>query len=415
MLRLLFQDIRRSVCMRRDFSARAVVALTLLGVSLFDAALIAADIQRFEFEVRESAGIRRRNDVVTIRTADPKIAGHNGGFLLRQAGKPTPAQIRVVELPGELRELVVDFIGHFQPFEARKYVLELGELKSEEPAEGLSVSDSGDVWVIDSSGLVTWTIRKDLAGLLDFSWKETDYIAAASPGLSFTMKNGPGHDLSESAPTRALVERSGPLLVALRFEYDDWPPGTSSRVQLEFPRTKSWIHATWTIDDKSSDVSMLGAALDLRLDGEESLVDFGAGDFVYATVTRNQEAMLDAGPRDGSTIPWSVWHGAPGESQQIFVAPRDVPTPKVHGWAHVMDDKRCTALAVADFGDATADSITVHGDGRLNWQRDFPTDSPEKVRKLEFWLHFVTMPVHIGARTSPRSMQEPLEVEWLSE
>lgn len=403
---------------RRHLPVRAVVALAIAIVLAIDVVLIAADIQRFEFEVRETAGIRRRNDVVTLRTSTPAIVGYNGGILLRQDGKPVPAQIRLVELPNGPPELVVDFIGHFKPFETRTYVLELGELKAEEPTEGLTLKDAGESYVIDSSGLVTWTIRKDLAGLLDFSWKETDYIADDSPGpdgLYFATRQGAVHDLADKSPTRVLVERSGPIAVALRFDYDDWPPGANSRVHLEFPRTKSWIHATWTIEGDLSQVRTVGSALDLQLDGDEALLDFGAGDFVYATVTPQQAAFLTAGPRDGLTIPWSVWHGEAKAMEQIFVAPRDIPTPKVHGWAHVMDDQRCTALAIAEFGEAAADSITVEGSGRLNWRRDFPADSQVKVRQLEFWLHFVTMPVHIGARTSPRSMQEPLEARWIAE
>jgi hypothetical protein len=82
-----------------------------------------------------------------------------------------------------------------------------------------------------------------------------------------------------------------------------------------------------------------------------------------------------------------------------------------------MDDKRCTALSIGKFGEASADAIDVDGHGRLSWTRTFaPTNAvPPQPRTFEFWLHFVTMPVHIGARTSPRSMQEPLVVRWLAE
>jgi len=33
-------------------------------------------------------------------------------------------------------------------------------------------------------------------------------------------------------------------------------------------------------------------------------------------------------------------------------------------------------------------------------------------RSLHFWLHFVTMPVQVGAAISPQAMQNPLRVEW---
>jgi hypothetical protein len=101
----------------------------------------------------------------------------------------------------------------------------------------------------------------------------------------------------------------------------------------------------------------------------------------------------------------------------VIVAPNRFATPQVHGWAHVMDSRRCTALAVGDFAEESSDQITIDGGGELSWAREVARrpDGGGRSQRLEFWLHFVTMPVHIGARTSPRSMQEPLEVRWIAE
>jgi hypothetical protein len=378
----------------------------------------AAEIKQFPFEVRESAGVRRRNDVVTVRATQQPIVEHKGGIRVLHDGKPLGAQVRRVEWPGESPAIIVDFIDHFKPFEAREYVLELqAEPTGEEPTGGLTLTETDEAWQVDSSGLVDWTIRKDLAGLFDFSWKETDYVANDSAGLWFSTSDGAKQKLSERAPTRAGVDRSGPIAVGLRFDYDDWPPGGHSSVKLEFPRTKSWIHATWTIDGTAETAQKIGADLNLRLDGPEALLDFKGGDFVYATVTKDQAARLEAGPRIQITVPWKVLHGPADAMEPIFISPQYPPSTVAHGWAHVMDDKRCTALAIGKFGEASADAIDVDGHGRLSWTRTFvPTNAaPPQPRTFEFWLHFVTMPVHIGARTSPRSMQEPLVVRWLAE
>jgi len=398
---------------------RLTILLAVCLITMFTGRPRAADAVRFPFEVSETAGIRRRNDVVTIRSAKPEIVGHPGGFRISHAGKQLPAQVRLVaSVEGSMQvvQLVVDFIDHFQPFETRAYVLDLSEAPTpDDPAEGLTLKDTEDAWQIDSSGVATWTIRKDLQGLFDFSWKETDYIADNSAGLYFDDANHQKTPLATRAPTYFAVERQGPFAISLVFGYDDWPPGLNSRVRLEFPRTKSWIHASWTTDADPAQALILGAELNLRLEGPEALIDFGAGDFVYTTVTNNQSAILVAGPREGETIDWSVRHGDASDLAEIFVAPRDVPTPRVHGWAHVMDDKRCTALAIANFGEVATDSIGVQGNGKLDWQRNFSNVPGDGPRQLEFWLHFVTMPVHIGARTSPRSMQEPLQAKWLTE
>ncbi|MBL8851022.1 MAG: hypothetical protein JNG89_15190 [Planctomycetaceae bacterium] len=401
--------VRRSPVMRLALLLAICLSLEFTGDSF------AADIAQYPFEVSETAGIRRRNDVITLRTSKPEIVEHAGNIFLRHGSTPIVAQARTVEWPGEPPELVVDFIDHFQPFETREYVLEVRDLPSPpEPADGLKLTETDAAWQIDSSGVVIWTIRKDLKGLLDFSWKGVDYIADDSDGFYVQSSDATGHRLAERAPTQAAVERAGPLAVGLRFDYDNWPAGGRSTVKLEFPRTKSWIHATWTVAGDPAQALILGAGLNVRLDGPEALIDFGAGDFVYATVTNDQSAILVAGPRDGGSIDWSVRHGTSPDLAEIFVAPRDVPTPRVHGWAHVMDDKRCTALAIARFGESAVDSIRFDGSGRLDWQRNY-SNTTGNARQLEFWLHFVTMPVHIGARTSPRSMQEPLQVRWLGD
>jgi len=78
------------------------------------------------------------------------------------------------------------------------------------------------------------------------------------------------------------------------------------------------------------------------------------------------------------------------------------------GWAHVMDSRRCTAVAVEGFATAAKrDSpaeIAVDADGSLRLWR-------VGTKQLRFWLHFVGMPVHAGAATSPQAMLAPLWVE----
>jgi len=220
--------------------------LTVLSAAGADTGLTAADHREYPFEVRETAGIRRRNDVITIRSPLPHVVEHAAGFRVLQDGKPVPAQIRRVALPGEPPQLVVDFIDHFTPFAARRYVLQLiDEPTTGEPADGLMLTETEDAYHIDSSGLVFWTIRKELAGLLDFSWKQTTYIAADSAGLFFNGADGARQLLADRAPSRVAIERQGPLATSLVFDYDDWPQGAHSRVRLEFVRTKSWIRGSW--------------------------------------------------------------------------------------------------------------------------------------------------------------------------
>src|SRR5262249_3681698 len=92
----------------------------------------------------------------------------------------------------------------------------------------------------------------------------------------------------------------------------------------------------------------------------------------------------------------------------LVVMPPSQPS-KAEGWAHVMDRERCTAVAVADFAQHQQRSeIAVDADGRLRCEREYDGKTARKT--LTFWLHFVSMPVQLGAATSPQSMMNPLQV-----
>lgn len=369
------------------------------------------------FEVSETAGIRRRSDVVTAITSLPDSASAETRFQLLRSETPLAAQFRVVESESH-RRLITDFIDDFAPFETQRYTLVINAEDSvDEPPPGLTLKTTPDDFHINSAGVLDWIIPRDLQGLLQFSYQNRDYIQPDSVGLFFTDDSGATHQLAERAPDSAIVERDGPIASSLRFDYADWPPATQSLVQLEFYRTKSWVHVVWTVEGSADRLRTMGAGLNLVIEGPEVLVDFGAGDFVYTTVRGAQTTQLRTRRRSEVDIDWRVLHGTEDALVPIVVAPRHDAPPRVPGWAHVMGEHRCTALALADFTKSTAGQIEVAGNGRLSWVREFSSDTnPElEARTLEFWLHFVTMPVHIGARTSPRSMQELLEVTWDNE
>ena len=80
------------------------------------------------------------------------------------------------------------------------------------------------------------------------------------------------------------------------------------------------------------------------------------------------------------------------------------------GWLHVMDRKRCLALAVDQFAKDADERLTVTADGSVGVWREYAgsiekPSSPSK--SLRFWLHFVHYPPQHSAATSPRMMQTP--------
>jgi hypothetical protein len=184
---------------------------------------------------------------------------------------------------------------------------------------------------------------------------------------------------------------------------------------MEFPRTKSWVRVAWTVEDPDAYVAGLGAELLLNVQGEPTLVDFGGGSYVYAALRKGQAATLRAGSSDkDKASSWETLLGPAGALKPYVVAPPGKDTP-AEGWAHVMDRQRCTAIAVEGFARAGEEAeLTVDADGRLRLWRLFAPGSapvPRGPKRLTFWLHFVGMPVQVGAATSPQAMLAPLRVE----
>src|SRR5262249_17852919 len=175
-----------------------------------------------------------------------------------------------------------------------------------------------------------------------------------------------------------------------------------SVVEMEFPRSKSWVQVTWEVDDPGGEVVEMGADLNLNVQGEPTLVDLGAGALVYAALKKGQTGAL----RSGSEAKWETLLGSPGSLKPYVVGGREAA--KAEGWVHVMDRQRCTAAAVADFAAAGQPAeIVVDADGRLQLGKHF---GPAGARKITLWFHFVGMPVHVGAATSPQAMLAPLQV-----
>lgn len=420
--------INNSICRSpQDFQiATRVCVCSLTALALIAAGPYAAaadehrDRRIVQFEVRETAGVRRRSDVVAAKLTltSPVPAATN--FRVLRDGKPIVSQIRAISRRSKQIEAVrIDFIDNFAPLEKRKYQLEYGSKvpQSDEQKTGFELRETDAAFHISNRGRIEWTVRKDLNGLFRFRLNpDIEYVQADSAGLVFRTRDGELHRLADQKPSAVLVTRKGPIACALEFQFADWPKGATSKVELEFVRTKSWVRATWTISE-GKDVAGLGAELRLELKGREKLIDFGADDFVYTTVRAGEMAVLDAGPLalGERKAPWVVLRGKPNALQPQVVAPPGNTTSGVGGWAHVMDDSRCTAIAVGDFARLTRDRIEVDGNGRLLMYRDFGTSAATTNRKiLEFWVHFVGMPVHFGARTSPQAMRSPLQVFWLN-
>jgi hypothetical protein len=338
--------------------------------------------------VAETAGLRRFTYPVTVKLP----AGLAGGRLrLREGEKPVPAQFRSGEL---------DFNVSLGPYEQKEYIVEPGG--APDAGQGAPVREQGDLFLVSFTPALEFAASRNLLGFLaSVKTARWDYLAPGGEGLLLRSRNGASFRAgglgNHGEPTRARLVKQGPLACAIEFSSAE-PAGGSrtvlSQVRMDFPRSKSWVKTTWTIEDPENLVSALGVALRLNLGAPPALVDFGAGSLVYAQLRAGQEASLLGGPQS-----WKVLLG--GE-------PYALGRGAAEGWAHIMDRERAVAAAIEDFG-GRRDRIEAGAGGLLRLWHEV---SGAGTKTFTFWLHFVSMPVQIGAATSPQAMLSPLRTEW---
>lgn len=358
--------------------------------------LVAAQVpaQIAQFRVRETAGLRRFS-----YPARARIAANSASLRLLENGKPVPAQFTAVD-----GGIEIDFNVSLGPWETRDYRVETG---SPEMGQGISMEESGGGFTVRSSSLAV-SVPGKLQGLLaHVKGAGQEYLRPGSRGLVLNDKNG-GVAIG-GAGAKAAVLKRGPLVCALRFESEDTAGGgraVKSVVDMEFPRSKSWVEVRWKILGPEGSVESLAADLNLWMEGARTLVDFGANDTVYDALQAGQRLILAAAPPGGG--------GGQPRRDRWFVHLDDAlyasGAQSAEGWAHIMDRQRAVAVAVEGFGRETRDSIEASAAGRLIVRREFDGAGD---RSLHFWIHFVTMPVQIGAATSPQAMENPLRVELL--
>jgi hypothetical protein len=375
--------------------------------------------------VTETAGLRRFS--YPVHTLLPgEMRGEN--FRLMRDGRAVPAQFRAAVGPEGQPAVALDFTSSIGPLESERYVVETGQGTGSgpEPRRGLLVERSEGTLRVRSGGGLRYAINEELAGFLESVGNSgREYLEPRAGGLYLRARSQSPDSavlLGKDGPRlSATIARQGPLAVGLRFACTTGLPGAepvSSTLDLTFPSSKSWVEAVWRVDDPMRWVGGLRVDLRLKLDGEAALVDLGTPATVYGVLRGRERMALTAGSAPGLpplARPWVVEKGPPEKPTLFAQAPRP-DAPSADGWAHVMDATRCTALAVADFGRGSRDRIEIETDGRVRILRDFagggavaPRPGPKVLR---FWLHFVPMPVQIGAATSPQAMLAPLAVAW---
>ncbi len=375
------------------------------------------------FRLVEAAGLRRSGYPIAATVPDA-VGGRN--FRLVRDGRPVPAQFRRVDNgPHGAPEVALDFLVGPGPMEVQRYEVHFGGPEVEpgpEPAGGIAVERRDGAYLVSQGVAIRYAIPGNAFGRFDEAGgPRLAYLKPGSSGLTIRSPAADGFAApSKPGGVRSSVTRQGPLAVGLRFEAGEVADGTGMTLDLTFPHSKTWFQAAWTVDDPRGVVAGLGLDLGVALEGPPALVDFGAGTTVYGQARGDERVELVAGRAPGEAEPesgrgWVVRRGGPGTSTVQAASTAGDPRP-AEGWAHVMDGRRCVALAVPGFGRSAArDKIRVEADGRARLTRDYAAGQaapPPGPKSLAFTLHFVPMPVQVGAATSPQSILAPPRVEW---
>ena len=411
---------------RRDF-LETTAALTWLGAaSRAEARMTAA--APFAFRLAETAGIRRYGYPVSFRLP---IDDPVEDLRLTREGREVPAQIRRVAGPGG-PVTILDFNASPGPFEVEDYAIVPADGQPARPPSdrGMRAATGKGTIEVSNPPYITYSLGEDMGGFLrSVRIPGVEFLKPDSAGFFVGSRAGrtylgPQRTEAADAP-RARVTRQGPLAVGLGFERSvafDGGPALAWKMAMTFPSSKSWVEVDWTIADPEDRIASMGLDLNLQLEGSPVLIDCGAPSTVYTILEPRERLAFEAGgalKAQGRDLSWRIARGraeplpveAAGERKDSAGSPPE-------GWVHVMDHRRCTAMAVADFGRPSAaalDRFEIDATGLLRFERQFrPAEGsgPLKplARRLRFWLHFVTMPVQVGARTSPQAMLAPLRV-----
>src|SRR5262249_28603777 len=258
---------------------------------------------------------------------------------LWEGGKPVPAQF-------DRHGQQVDFNVSLGPFEHRDYTVTLVERRP--PDNRDAVREDGDAFVVSYTPSLQFVVPRNLLGLLrSVKTPKSDYLKPHSQGLLLRYRDdiiyragGAGPD---GVPTASSAIKQGPLSTVLEFRSTEAlrsSRSVESRVRMEFPRSKSWVKTTWTVEDPDALVIGLGADVSLNAEADPVMTDFGVGTWIYAA--------LRPGARGGAAKPASATLLADPQSWRVLLGNEpygDGKSGTAEGWAHVMDRERATAAA----------------------------------------------------------------------
>ncbi len=356
--------------------------------------------------VRETLGERRFGYPVTVRVPLPEgVLPDALHAILEEDGRPlrgTQFDINARWPDHSVRMLSASFTASPGPLAEERFLLRAGkDVHGETPRPGV-VEASGDAF------LVRGTYRIPRSG--PFFLDSVRYGAERLRKPAFWEVEGARGELPcaptvesrviSAGPVNAVIERTG--------TYRNGPAALPYRLTLTQPASKSWLDATFRIEDSDGAVRRVSVTMPYAEQRTPLRWDVGVESWLYGTVASGSMLRLHM-PREGG---WTLFTG-PGPNSTAAYARSSPARRRFEGWGHLIDGQP-GGLAVA-FGSPEWTQerkslpgevrLTAEGDVTLSWE--VTGAGPHVLRAL---FHHVADPVPVTAVTSPASMIHPLQV-----
>ena len=357
--------------------------------------------------VAENVGIRRFFYPVDARVpfSDGELSNISMAELRRE-GIPVPATYTALSRwpDGSVQWLAINFNTSIGPLETQVFTLDrvVSERAKVNARRGLVVTDfESDIQV----GRLRFAKNASpLIRSVDFSGEQ---IGIGTNGIRVTDRMGRTHGIDRDAVTFEII-REGQQFVEVRYKGKielDSKSNIPFELSVGLPNSKSWFKATIEIDDPESQVSMISFHTPLSF-GEGRLVwDFGTDRWTYGSLREMGDSVRLTTDTDAEgDSEWTVAMTVDGETSLYEVS---AGLSTVSGWGHLQGQDHVVAFGIDHFGrEPGSYSMAVTGDGQLSLERTVNGGA----KKLTIYQHFVSVPVHVGAATSPMSMLNPLTV-----
>ncbi len=401
------------------FRSGYISLLLFLAVTL-------AQAQEVTMVVNETAGLHRSNFPAGTIFQWPEAVPRSTQFKLLHGDRVLPAQFLPAESGEHIRRFQVDFRVTLPPYASREFKvqrLETGETSPE--IRGFRLQRSRDGITLTNRPYLHWKLDTHLQGILqEFQFEEYDFWDPSASRLVLKLNSGDEVEVTGNSKVELKVLKEGPWSTRLGYSVQASQLGLNkvhSNVTLSFDVSRSWVQVDWQVYDPGREVKALAVPMKLKLDAPTrqapTLIDFGTTTQLYSRLAGNESAELRSHyfkiPKEGKYT-WEVRQGAGKQWKQLAVGAQQ-PGDRFHaeGWAHVMDSKKCLALAVDKFGHDANDVIRLSADGAVYLQRTPVAREhlgASKYIHLRYWLHFVFNPQEVSAATSPQSMKAPLAI-----